>query len=165
MMRPFIPKAPVIMGAISGSFLGSVAMLLIGLAIGAGEEVLASAGPLLVLTGALVPIAAFGIVLFGYPAANAVGEAWRERWVWIAAIAMGALAGWMTRLVLMAVIAGGSFGMAGEWAVDPGLVYGASVGLCFWLFERDWRVRDERRRAAEGPGEDIPSAQEFSRLP
>ncbi|MCJ7421649.1 hypothetical protein [Sphingomicrobium astaxanthinifaciens] len=164
MMRPFIPRAPIIMGAISGSFLGSLALVVIALVAG-GRIDPAMLVPLLLLTGALVPVAAFAIVLFGYPAANAVGSAWREKWVWVAALLMGALAGWMTRIALMAVIAGGSFGMAGDWPVDPGPVYGASVGLCFWLFERDWRLRDAARRAAEGPGEALPTAEDFARLP
>ena len=113
-MRPFIPKAPIIMGSISGTFLGSFLLIALGLATGGGAAVLASAGPLIVLTGALVAISAFAIVIFGYPAANAVGEAWREQWVWLAAILMGALAGWITRIALMAVIAGGSYGIAGD---------------------------------------------------
>ncbi|MCJ8190645.1 hypothetical protein [Sphingomicrobium aestuariivivum] len=164
MMRPFIPKAPVVMGAISGSFLGTLLMVGIGLALGSGLEA-GMIAQLFLLTAALVPVSAFAIVIFGYPAANAVGEAWREKWVWVAAVLMGALAGWMTRIALMAVIAGGSFGVAGDWAVDPGPVYGAAVGFCFWLFERDWRIRDAARRAAEGEGEEIPSAEEFAKLP
>ncbi|WP_265564345.1 hypothetical protein [Sphingomicrobium arenosum] len=164
MMRPFIPKAPVVMGAITGTFAGSLAMAAITLALG-GRIDLAFIAPLVLLSAALVPVSAFAIALFGYPAANAVGAAWREKWVWVAAVIMGALAGWMVRIALMAVLAGGTFGVAGNWAVDPGPVYGACVGFAYWLFERDWRVRDAARRAAEGPGEDIPTPEEFARLP
>lgn len=169
MMKPFMPRAPIVMSSIIGTFAGSVAIaaMLLGLGDGSLEERLRTVWSLMLFTGLLVPISAFGILIFGYPAAAAVGDAWKRPWVGIAAVLMGGLAGFITRVTLTSVFAGGFArpGMDSPIPVDAGIVYGAWVGLAYWLFERDWRLRDAARRAAEGPGEEIPSSEEFARLP
>ncbi|MCM8557557.1 hypothetical protein [Sphingomicrobium sediminis] len=169
MMKPFIPRAPIIMGSITGTFIGSI-LLIVALLLFDREGFdagLQEIPLLLMMTALLVPISAFAIVIFGYPAAAAVGEAWRKPWVGIAALLMGGLAGLITRITLVSVFAGGFArpGGLGVMPVDAGIIYGASVGLAYWMFERDWRLRDEARRAAEGPGEEVPSSTEFSQLP
>ena len=169
MMKPFMPRAPIVMASIVGTFAGSVviAALLRATGDGAMGERLQTIWSLLLFTGLLVPISAFGILIFGYTAAAAVGDAWKQPWVAIAALLMGGLAGFITRVTLTSLFAGGFArpGMDSPIPVDAGIVYGACVGLAYWVFERDWRLRDAARRAAEGPGEEIPSSEEFARLP
>lgn len=169
MMRPFSPRAPIILASISGTFIGSIVLALILFAVDpeGAAALLSDVSLYLIMSALIVPVSAFAILIFGYPAAAAVGKAWRAWWVPLAAILMGALAGLITRITLTSVIAGGiaraeAFGVM---PVDPGLVFGACVGLAYWYFERDWQARQERRRAAEGPGEEIPTSREFSRLP
>ena len=168
MMRPFIPRAPIVMAAIIGTFAGTVAVagLLLAFADGPLEETISTIGSLLLFTGLLVPISAFAILIFGYPAAAAVGEAWDRAWVGLAALLMGALAGFITRVTMVSLFAGGFARGAGEapLPVDPGIVYGACVGLAYWLFERDYRLRAEAQRRDETV-EEVPSSEEFARLP
>ncbi|MEN3972009.1 hypothetical protein WJS89_04945 [Sphingomicrobium sp. XHP0235] len=169
MMKPFVPRAPIVMASIIGTFAGTAVLVTLSFLLprDASGAALLDVPLLLMMTGLLVPISAFGILIFGYPAASAVGEAWAKPWVGVAALLMGALAGFMTRVTLTSVVAGGfargeSFSLM---PIDAGAVYGACVGLAYWIFERDWRLRDAARRAAEGPGEEIPSSEEFARLP
>ena len=168
MMKPFIPRAPIVMAAIVGTFVGTVVVagLLLATSDAPMGQTLATIWSLLLFTGLLVPISAFAVLIFGYPAAAAVGEAWDRAWVGVAALAMGALAGFITRVTLVSLFAGGFARPGADYGVgvDPGIVYGACVGLAYWLFERDYRLRAEARRRDETV-EQVPSSEEFARLP
>lgn len=152
MTRPFSAKRPIIMASMAGSFLGSAIWL--GTAMLSGTFFFG--GPAGIALGYLVaaafitPIAALGIVLFGLPAAEAVGDSWRAWWVPIAAIVMGAIAGRILYSMLLFLLWQRLMPPGGFVWADPGVIIGASVGLAFWWFERQWRIVDGARRAAEG---------------
>lgn len=152
MVRPFSARRPIIMAAMVGSFLGGG--LWLGIALLTGTHLFG--GPLGILLGYLVaatfltPIAALGIVLFGLPAAEAVGESWRAWWVPIAAILMGAIAGRILYSMLLFLLWQRFFPPGGAVLADPGLIIGGAVGFSFWWFERQWRIVDAARRAVEG---------------
>ncbi|MBB3764346.1 hypothetical protein [Sphingomicrobium lutaoense] len=152
MIRPFSARRPIIMGAIFGSYLG---LFLWGMLLVARDMVPSGpawALPLMILVyGAfIVPVAALGLLLFGLPAARAVGGDFRAPWLPLAAVVMGAIAGNL-------LVAGVLILTTGRWGtpggidpLGPGTLIGAATGLAFWWFERQWRADDADRRQREG---------------
>ena len=157
MTRPFSAKRPIIMASMVGSFLGAALYMAAALASG----IFFFGGPVQIVIGYVVasafitPIAALGIVMFGLSSAEAVGKSWRAWWVPIAAIIMGAIAGRILYSMLLFILYQRLMLPSGELWPDPGIIVGAAVGLSFWWFERQWRIVDGARRAAEGEWDEV----------
>lgn len=84
-----------------------------------------------------LPFVAFGLAIFGIPAARLLHR-WRDRpWMGAVAAISGALAG---KLLFYGIAQLAFLGTYRLWAIEPvdlGLCYGMPTGLAWWWFARD----------------------------
>ena len=152
MIRPFSARRPIIMGSITGSYLGIILWLGWLLVSGNLPEGPGWAVPLVAMVyGAfIVPLAAVGLLIFGLPAAQVVEGDFRAWWLPIASLIMGAIGGKILASILYYLLWQNFRAPWGGGLIGPEIVIGAATGLCFWWFERKWRIADEYRRRTEG---------------